>query len=72
MDQDIKEGQLVEWLTRPDGNGGYLKGTVTKVSEKRIGLTVISPKTGEPRHKWVEPRFVRPVQSELRERKEGR
>lgn len=56
-------GQEVEWLTRPTGDGGYLRGIVMQISSSRIKIKVQSPKTGEFKEKWAEPKYLRAVGS---------
>ena len=53
-------GQAVEWLTRPIP-GGYLHGIVIKPGNRKVGIVVQSPKTGEWKPKWAEPRYLRSV-----------
>jgi len=54
-------GQEVEWLTRPTP-GGYLHGIVLKIGTRKIGIAVQSPKTGEWKPKWAEPKYLRKVE----------
>ena len=56
----LQVGQEVEWLTRPVP-GVYLRGIVLKLGTRKVGIAVQSPKTGEWKPKWAEPKYLRKV-----------
>lgn len=61
MSESFSIGQQVEWITRPTGNGGYLRGEILKISVSKIKIKVQSPKTGEWKEKWAESCYLRKV-----------
>lgn len=52
-------GEEVEWVMRPTGGGGYLRGIVVKLGPSKIGIAVQSTRTGEWYGKWVHPLSLR-------------